>query len=129
MDIKDAGMAKKLKTKIFKALHKCNWFLGIAFSASGMGLHIYTKIAIPENVDVPVMEGYSSQVLADTQKRKVLYLTNFRHKFSFVYIACLSAMDELGFSNQFHFSRVFKASVGVSPREYRGQEERVNLTP
>lgn len=37
--------------------------------------------------------------------------------------------DELGFSNQFHFSRVFKASVGVSPREYRGQEERVNLTP
>ena len=100
MDIKDAEMAKKLKVRLFNALHKCNWFLGIAFSASGMGLHIYTKIAIPENVDVPVMEGYSSQVLADTQKRKVLYLTNFRHKFSFVYIACLSAAEELGFKKE-----------------------------
>jgi hypothetical protein len=40
MDIKDAEMAKKLKVRLFNALHKCNWFLGIAFSASGMGLHI-----------------------------------------------------------------------------------------
>ena len=45
MDIKDAAMAKLLKAKIFKALHKCNWFMGITYSASGMGLHIYTKIA------------------------------------------------------------------------------------
>ena len=74
MDIKDATMAKKLKTRLFKALHKCNWFLGIAFSSSGMGLHIYTKIAIPELVDVPVMQGYSSQAVTDTQKKKVLYL-------------------------------------------------------
>ena len=100
MDIKDAEMAKKLKYCLFKSLHKCNWFLGVAFSSSGMGLHIYTKIAIPENVDVPVMEGYNSQVLADTQKRKVLYLTNFRHKFSFVYIACLSVAEELGFKKE-----------------------------
>ena len=100
MDIKDAEMAKKLKYCLFKSLHKCNWFLGVAFSSSGMGLHIYTKIAIPENVDVPVMEGYNNQVLADTQKRKVLYLTNFRHKFSFVYIACLSVAEELGFKKE-----------------------------
>lgn len=100
MDIKNAEMAKKLKMHLFKSLHKCNWFLGIAYSSSGMGLHIYTKIAVPENVDVPVMEGYNSQVLADTQKRKVLYLTNFRHKFSFVYIACLSAAEELGFKKE-----------------------------
>ena len=74
MDIKDATMAKKLKTRLFKALHKCNWFLGITYSASGMGLHIYTKIAIPETLDVPVMQGYSSQSVTDTQKKKMLYL-------------------------------------------------------
>ena len=100
MDIKDAAMAKKLKTRLFKALHKCNWFLGITYSASGMGLHIYTKIAIPETLDVPVMQGYSSQSVTDTQKKKMLYLTNFRHKFSFVYIACLAAADELEYTKE-----------------------------
>jgi hypothetical protein len=99
MDIKDADMAKKLKVRLFKALHKCNWFMGITFSASGMGLHIYTKIAIPETVDVPVMQGYTAQA-TDTQKKKILYLTNFRHKFSFVYIACLAAADELGYTRR-----------------------------
>ena len=44
MDIKDKDMAKALKLRIFKALHKCNWFMGITYSASGLGLHIYTKI-------------------------------------------------------------------------------------
>ena len=100
MDIKDATMAKKLKTKLFKALHKCNWFLGVAFSSSGMGLHIYTKIAIPEMIDVPVMQGYNSQTITDTQKKKMLYLTNFRHKFSFVYIACLTVAEELQFKKE-----------------------------
>ena len=80
MDIKDAAMAKKLKLRLFKSLHKCNWFMGITYSASGMGLHIYTKIAIPETVSVPVMDGCPST--SETQKRKMLYLTNFRHKFS-----------------------------------------------
>lgn len=100
MDIKDASMAKKLKAKLFKALHKCNWFMGIAFSASGMGLHIYTKIAVPETLDVPVMNGYAKDVATDTQKRKMLYLTNFRHKFSFVYIACLAVAEELEFTKE-----------------------------
>ena len=68
-------MAKLLKAKIFKALHKCNWFMGITYSASGMGLHIYTKIAIPETINVPVMDG--CPMTSDTQKMKMLYLTNF----------------------------------------------------
>jgi hypothetical protein len=100
MDIKDAAMAKKLKHHLFKSLHKCNWFMGITYSASGMGLHIYTKIAIPETIDVPVMQGYSGQTITDTQKKRMLYLTNFRHKFSFVYIACLAAADELGYKKE-----------------------------
>lgn len=100
MDIKDAAMAKKLKHRLFKSLYKCNWFMGVTYSASGMGLHIYTKIAIPETVDVPVMQGYAGQTVTDTQKKKMLYLTNFRHKFSFVYIACLAAADELGYKKE-----------------------------
>lgn len=86
MDIKDENIAKKLKGHIFNKLHRCNWFLGVVLSSSGMGLHVYTKIAIPESDD------------EDIKKRKLLYFTNFRHKYSFVYIACLSAMEELGFT-------------------------------
>jgi len=33
--------------------------------------------------------------------------------------------DELGFSNQFHFSRVFKAYIGVPPSVYRNQANRM----
>ena len=85
MDIKNEEIAKKLKVHIFNKLYKCNWFLGVVLSSSGQGLHIYTKIAIPESDS------------CDPNKCKLLYLTNFRHKYSFVYIACLSAMQELNF--------------------------------
>lgn len=100
MDIKDKDMAKALKLRIFKALHKCNWFMGITYSASGLGLHIYTKIAIPETVDIPVVDGAPVSTVTDTEKKKLLYLSNFRHKFSFVYIACLAVADELGFKKE-----------------------------
>lgn len=86
MDIKDATIAKELKAHIFKTLCKCNWFFGVTLSASGKGLHVYTKIKIPEDTG----EGLA--------KKKLIYLTNFRHKFSFVYIACLSAMETIGFT-------------------------------
>lgn len=84
MDIKDEKIAKELKVHIFKTLCKCNWFFGVTLSASGKGLHIYTKIALPEGEDFA--------------KKKLTYLANFRHKFSFVYIACLSAMETIGFT-------------------------------
>ena len=86
MDIKNEEIAEKLKYHIFNKLYKCNWFMGVTKSASGKGLHIYTKIDIPQTEE------------DDIDKKKLLYLTNFRHKYSFVYIACLSAMNELGFS-------------------------------
>ena len=82
MDIKNEDIANKLKVIIFNKLCKCNWFMGVTKSASGMGLHIYTKIVVPE--DTPL------------DRRKILYFTNFRHKYSFVYLACLGAIDELG---------------------------------
>ena len=98
LDIKNEDLAKKLKLHIFNTLNKCNWFLGVAFSSSGMGLHVYTKIAIPEEINIPVIEGCSTKV-TDTYKKKLLYTTNFRHKFSYVYMACLSAAEELQISN------------------------------
>ena len=101
MDIKDRDMAKKLKAKLFKSLHKCNWFLGIAYSSSGMGLHIYTKIAIQENLGGIIESmGYQTGSITDTARKRLLYLTNFRHKYSFVYIACLAVADELGFTKE-----------------------------
>lgn len=83
MDIKDEVIAEQLKNVIFNKLYKCNWFLGVTKSASGQGLHIYTKISIPES-DVE-----------DVKKKKLLYLTNFRHKYSFVYLACLGELEAL----------------------------------
>ena len=126
LDIKNADIAKKLKAKIFKALHKCNWFLGVTYSASGMGLHVYTKIAIPEEINIPVMSGYSSDVATDYNKRKLLFLTNFRHKYSFVYIACLTVADEIGFTKEnlfewldFHMDKPQQgAIIGYDPHPF-----------
>ena len=72
MDIKDHDMAKALKLRIFKALHKCNWFMGVTYSASGLGLHIYTKIAIPETLEVPIVKGAQVTSVTDTEKKKLL---------------------------------------------------------
>lgn len=88
MDIKDEYIANKLKPIIFNKLKHCNWFLGVVTSSSKKGLHIYTKIMVSE------------QEQADINRKKLLYLTNFRHKYSFVYIACLSAAEELGFTKE-----------------------------
>ena len=76
MDIKDRRFAETIKQELFKRLIKYNWFLGVAFSSSGKGLHVYTKIRVAEAEQ------------NDSQKKKLLYLTNFRHKYSFVYLAC-----------------------------------------
>lgn len=86
MDIKDRTIAEKLKQGVFERLKKYNWFLGVVFSSSGKGLHIYTKIQVAESDE------------KDIKKKRLLYLTNFRHKYSFVYLACLKLMEECGFS-------------------------------
>lgn len=83
MDIKNRELAEALKAGIFERLKKYNWFLGVAFSSSGKGLHVYTKIRIPEEES------------PDPQKKKLLYLTNFRHKYSFVYLACTKIIPGL----------------------------------
>lgn len=86
IDIKDEELAKQLKPHIFERLYKCNWFLGVTLSASGRSLHVYTKISIPQTEQ------------DDVRRKKMLYLVNFRHKYSFIYLACLSASERLGFT-------------------------------
>lgn len=82
MDIKDEQLARMFKRQIFERLKKYNWFMGVALSSSGKGLHIYTKIQVPQSTD------------GDHKKSKILYMTNFRHKYSFVYLACLKIVEK-----------------------------------
>lgn len=84
LDIHDRAKAEILKEHLFEDLKKYNWFLGVVFSSSGQGLHIYTKIQIPLSDD------------NDLRKKKILYFTNFRHKYSFVYISCRKILKKLG---------------------------------
>ena len=86
LDIKDAGLAKEIKKIIFDKLKNCNWFLGVCLSSSKMGLHVWTKIAVPEKDN------------EDVKKKRLLFLTNFRHKYSFVYLSILSGCDKLGYT-------------------------------
>ena len=85
LDIKDEDLAKKLKYHLFKKLHKCNWFMGVVLSSSGKGLHIYTKISVPQTEE------------EDFNKKKLLFYANFRHKYSFVYLSLLHGMEEYGY--------------------------------
>lgn len=82
LDIKNAELANTIKEFLFNKLYKCNWFMGVALSSSGQGLHVYTKISIPQKE-----EGDGNN------RKKLLYLTNFRHKYSFVYLALVSGME------------------------------------
>lgn len=88
MDIKDEVIAKKLKKVLFEHLKKYNWFVGVALSSSGKGLHVYTKIQVSENET------------KDDRTKKIAYLTNFRHKYSFVYLVCINASEEIGFTKE-----------------------------
>lgn len=85
LDIKNAEISDKLKILIFNELKKYNWFLGVCKSASGKGLHVWTKI---------------SPISVEFKYRKIEYLCNFRHKYSYVYVVLNKYADELGYSKQ-----------------------------
>ena len=83
LDIKDEIIASNLKTNIFDELKKYNWFLGICKSASGKGLHVWTKI---------------TPLSMESSNRKVEYLCNFRHKYSYVYIVLTKFASQYGYT-------------------------------
>lgn len=85
LDIKDAELSDKLKILIFDELKKFNWFLGVCKSASGKGIHVWTKI-VPLSVEF--------------KNKKIEYLCNFRHKYSYVYVVLDKYAKELGYSKE-----------------------------
>lgn len=83
LDIKNSELSDELKPLIFKELCKYNWFLGVYKSASGKGLHVWTKI---------------KPLSLDHHAKKVEYLCNFRHKYSYVYIVLLKYAEKLKYT-------------------------------
>ena len=82
IDIKNERLANEIKYLIFDDLKKYNWFLGICKSASGKSLHVWTKI---------------TPLSIDHSNRKIEYLCNFRHKYSYLYIVLSKYMDKFGY--------------------------------
>ena len=82
LDIKDKKIADKLKEYIFNDLCKYHWFLGVCKSASGKGLHVWTKI---------------TPIAITSSKRRIEYLCNYRMKYSYVYIILCKYAQELGY--------------------------------
>lgn len=83
LDIKDETIATKLREHIATDLSRFHWFLGVCKSASGKGLHVWTKIT-PLSITL--------------ENKKVEFLCNFRHKYSYIYIILSKYMKELGYS-------------------------------
>lgn len=86
LDIKDAAITEALKPLIFKDLCNKHWFLGVCKSASGKGLHVWTKIT-------PL------SLQSNLHNRRTEYICNFRHKYSFVYITLARYATQLGYDN------------------------------
>lgn len=85
VDIKDQNIADGLKKDIFEELKNFHWFLGICKSASKKSLHIWTKIT-------PISVEYKN--------RRIEYLCNFRHKYSYLYIILSKYMDKYGYTKE-----------------------------
>lgn len=78
IDLKEwDGNINILKQKMFEYLVDFNWFLWICKSASGKGIHIYTKVTPPHHVHIDVKENeYIS---------KYWFKVNYENKLSSVY--------------------------------------------
>lgn len=85
IDIKNVELADKLKSILFNELKKFNWFLGVCKSASKKSLHVWTKIT-------PIAQEFKN--------KKIEYLCNFRHKYSYIYVVLDKYGKELGYSKE-----------------------------
>lgn len=85
LDIKDYDLSEKLKEILFDELSQYHWFLGVSKSSSHKGLHIWTKI---------------TPISISPENKKVEYLCNFRHKYSYVYIVLLKYASKLNYSKE-----------------------------
>ena len=75
-------LAVEMRDYLFEKLKNFNWFFLVAVSNSGTGIHILTKIQVPDEVP----------------SRKILYYCNYRHKYSFIYLLLKPFILEKGFT-------------------------------
>ncbi len=85
LDIKDVNISDALKDLLFDELSQYHWFLGITKSSSKKSLHVWTKIE-------PISEIF--------EDRKTEYLCNFRHKYSYIYVAMLKYASKLKYTKE-----------------------------
>lgn len=85
IDIKNEELANNLKGLIFDELKKYHWFLGICKSASGKSLHVWTKI---------------TPISAVAENKRIEYLCNFRHKYSYLYIVLQKYSNKFGYTKE-----------------------------
>ena len=107
------GSVDLLKRKLFELLQDFHWFLWVCKSASGKGIHIYTKVAPPHHVYVkPSDNEYIT---------KYWYNVNYAHKSSIIY-DCLYRLSNddsntikfgLDFENRFLDNVVGRITTGI----------------
>ena len=85
LDIKDERIADELKERIFNDLCRFHWLLGVCKSASGKGLHVWTKI---------------TPISIQPSKMRIEYMCNYRHKCSYVWIVLSKYAQELGYTKE-----------------------------
>lgn len=85
IDIKNEELAEKLKYILFDELKNYYWFLGCCKSASKKSLHIWTKI---------------TPISIKPKNKKIEYLCNFRHKYSYIYIVLLKYAAKLEYTKE-----------------------------
>lgn len=85
IDIKNEELALKIKQILFDELKQYHWFLGCCISASGKSCHCWTKI---------------TPISIETASRKIEYVCNFRHKYSYIYIVLMKHSKRLGITKE-----------------------------
>ena len=85
IDIKNEELARNIKQFLFEDLKQYHWFLGCCISASGKSCHVWTKI---------------TPISIDLNSRRIEYICNFRHKYSYVYIVLMKHSKTYGYTKE-----------------------------
>ena len=85
IDIKNEELAIQIKQTLFNELSQYHWFLGCCISASGKSCHVWTKI---------------TPISIDLNSRRIEYVCNFRHKYSYIYIVLMKYTKQFGYTKE-----------------------------
>lgn len=98
IDLKEwNGNIENLKKKMFEYLQEFHWFLWICKSASGKGIHIYTKVTPPHHVYTNIIENeYISKYWF-----KVNYETKLSNIYDIVYRINKDSRNSINFPASF----------------------------